>query len=255
MYVGKDLFFSLVCSLLILPAFLLLSIANAQVRSSSNYQLQSDSINAGGGLSSSANFTQESTVGEIATGRASSTNFSLRAGYQQMQEVFLSLTAIADVVMDTDLPGLTGGISNGSTTFTVVTDSPAGYQVTLQAQNDPAMQRADGASIANYTQTGAADFAYTIPTAGAVFGFSPEGQDVASAFLDDTSDCGVGSVDTIGACWAGVSTTATEIVRAGGSNHPLGATTTVQFRVGIGSGANIESGLYTATTTITAVPL
>lgn len=240
----------LLCSLIGLSAS-----SFAQVRSSSNYQLESDSINIGGGLSDSSNFSLESTVGEVATGRSSSTNFSLQAGYQQLSQIFISLAGVSDVVMTPDLPGLTGGTSNGSTTFTVTTDSPTGYQVTLQAANDPAMQKADGVSIANYNSGGVADFAFTIPAASAVFGFSPEGVDVADMFLDDTAACGVGTSETSGACWAGASTTPVVIAESTSPNQPTGATTTILFQVGIANGGGVESGVYTATTTLTALPL
>ncbi len=243
---------SLVVTILLVSSF---SVSHAQVRSSNNYQLQSDSINVGGGLSNSASYVQESTVGEIATGPSDSTNFSLKAGYQQMQEVFLSLAGGGPIVMDVDLPGITGGTSNGSTTFTVVTDSPAGYQLTIEAENDPAMQRTDGASIADYTEVGSADFTFSVPAATAEFGFTPEGDDIASAYKDNGASCGVGTGDTAFACWTGLTTSATEIARGVGSNHPLGATTSVHFRVGISSGANVETGVYYATTTVTALPL
>ena len=228
----------------------------AQVRSSSNYQLQSDSINIGGGLSSSTNFTQESTVGEIGTGRSESATFSLQAGYQQMQEVFLSLGGGADVTMSPDLPGLTGGESNGSTTFTVITDSSAGYQLTIQAEDNPAMQRADGVSINDYSPTGAADYVFSVPAADAEFGFTPEGNDIVSTYQDNNAGvCGVGGFDNSLACWSGLAIVPTEIARGVGSNHPTGATTTINFRVGVNSGANIQEGLYVATTTVTAMPL
>lgn len=227
----------------------------AQVRTSTSYQLQSDSINIGGGLSSSTNYIQESTVGEIATGQSTSSNFSLQAGYQQMQEVYLSLAGGGDVVMDGTLPGITGGTSNGSTTFTVITDSPAGYQLTIQSENDPAMQRADGASIADYTPAGSADFTFSVGAAAAEFGFTPEGVDIASVFQDNGVTCGIGGGDTALACWSGLDTSPIEIARGTGSNHPDGATTSIRFRVGITSGAAIENGVYTATTTVTALPL
>jgi len=228
---------------------------HAQVRTSNNYQLQSDSINVGGGLSTSANFTQESTVGEIATGRATSSTFSLQAGYQQMQEVFLSLSGGVDVVLRPALPGITGGASNGSTTFTVITDSPAGYQLTIEAENSPAMQRDDLVAIADYTPVGGADFSFTQAPATAAFGYSPEGVDISAAFVDDGSACGVGGFDTTLACWAGLTTAPVEIARGVGANQPAGAATTVNFRVGVTSGANVLSGVYTATTTVTALPL
>jgi hypothetical protein len=230
-------------------------LVSAQTRTSTNYQLQSDSINVGGGLGSSASYGLESTAGETATGPSNSASYSLRAGYQQMQSVFLSLSGGENLVLTPVLPGITGGEANGSTTFTVVTDSPAGYQLTLEAENDPAMQRADGTPIANYTPTGSADFSFSVPAASAEFGFTPEGIDVPQTYLDNGTTCGVGGLNTLVACWAEIDTTATEIARAAAANHPDGATTSVQYRIGITAGAAIPEGIYIATTTVTALPL
>jgi len=234
----------------------LLNVSWAQVRTSSSYQLQSDSINIGGGLSSSTSYVQESTIGEIATGLSNSSTYSLRAGYQQMQEVFISLATSGDVDMSPDLPGLTGGTSNGSTTFTVTTDSPAGYQLTIEAQNNPAMQRnGGGGTIADYNAGAEPDFSFLIGGTDAHLGFSPKGVDVVQAFLDDGGSCGLSSGQTALACWDGLSVSPSVIASGLNANHPDGATTTVYFRVGIGSSANVESGVYTATTTATALPL
>ena len=233
----------------------LFGVVDAQVRTSNNYQIISDSINMGGGLSSSTSYVQESTVGEIATGLSSSTAYSLRAGYQQMQEVFLSLAVTGDVTMSPDLPGITGGMANGSTTFTVITDSPSGYQMTIQAENNPAMQ--NGAyTIADYDDGGTPDYSFITGSAQAHLGFTPEGNDITQEFLDDgAGTCGIDTNDTGLACWDGLSTTERIIAQGSGSNHPSGATTTVYFRVGIGSGAGVVPGVYTATTTVTALPL
>lgn len=233
-----------------------LSVSLAQVATSSNYTLQSDSINVGGGLSSSTNFTQESTVGEIATGLSSSTQYQLRAGYQQMQEVFISLTPPQNVVMTPELPGITGGTSNGSTTLAVVTDSPSGYQVTLESANSPAMQNGVY-SIADYDEGAEPDYSFTFSNTQALFGYNPVGVDVAEPFLTD----GVGLCDVFGGssiadnCWAGLDVTPKVVVQSMGSNHPAGATTTLFFRVGIGSSAGVIAGTYVATSTITALPL
>lgn len=232
-----------------------LSISEAQVRTSNNYQIQSDSINVGGGLSTSTSYSQESTFGEIATGISDSGTYSLRAGYQQMQEIFLSLAVSGDVLMSPDLPGVTGGVANGSSTLTVLTDNPAGYQLTLVSENNPAMQNGPY-SIANYDAGLEPDFAFNTSGSDAHFGYSPEGADVVNDFLDDGGVCAEGgSLDTPLACWEGPSTTPRIIASGTGGNVPSGATTTVQFRVGIGSGAGVVAGVYTATTTITALPL
>lgn len=232
----------------------ILSVSFAQVRSSTNYSLQSDSINIGGGLSSSTNYTQESTVGEIATGRSSSTNYQLRAGYQQMQEVYLSLTPPSNVLMDTDLPGLTGGTSNGSTTFSVITDNSSGYQVILSAENNPAMQ--NGAySIADYNDGGDADNSFLISSSDAHLGYTIDGVDTEQYFLDSGGVCGTGSTDSFLTCWTGLSTANKTIVQSSSSNHPVGATSSIYFRVGIGSSAGVIAGTYVATSTLTALPL
>jgi len=121
-------FCSVILQAIILTSLCLgsLALTFAQVRTSSSYQLQSDSINFGGGLSTSTNYSLESTAGEIATGPADSTSYSLRAGYQQMQEVFLSLTGGQNVSLSPSIGGLTGGTSNGSTSVVVLTDSRVG---------------------------------------------------------------------------------------------------------------------------------
>lgn len=231
-----------------------LGISEAQVRTSSNYQMQSDSINIGGGLSSSTSYVQESTIGEIGTGLSDSGTYYLHAGYQQMQEIFLSLATTGDVVMTPNLPGLTGGTSNGSTTLTVITDNPAGYSLTIEAENNPAMQSSTE-TIADYNAGADPDFSFSIGSIDAHFGFSPEGVDISQSWRDFGGACNTGSGDTTLACWDGLSTTATVIAEGIGANHPAGATTTVSFRVGIGSAAGVVAGVYTATTTVTALPL
>jgi hypothetical protein len=254
---GSLVFRSLAESLVItLMMVLSLSVVTAQVRSSPNYQIQSDSINLGGGLSTSSNYSLESTAGEIATGESNSTNFSLKAGYQQMQEVFISLTSPGDVIMDTAIPGLTGGVSNGSTTVTVVTDSPSGYQMTIEAESAPAMRKGSD-FIADYVPQSNpnADLMFTTNSGVAHFGFSPLGEDAAPAFRNNTSVCGAGVLSTPLTCWDGLSTSSQEIAVGTGANHPAGATTTLQFRVGHGGGISVAPGSYVATTTLTALPL
>jgi hypothetical protein len=238
-------------------ALLVIQVAGAQVMISPSYQLQRDSVNVGGGLSTSTNYTQESTLGEIATGPSDSTSFSLTAGYQQLDEVFLSLSAPTDVVMSPDLGGLTGGTSNGSTTVTVLTDSPSGYQLTIEAETAPAMQRGDGESIADYVPGGVADYTFTIGGTDALFGYSPTGQDIDQDFRVGAGVCDDvgGDREDVEQCWDGLTTSPRVIAGAGGGNQPAGATTTVHFRVGIGGNASVLEGVYIATTTLTAYPL
>lgn len=254
---GVSLFYRLAESAVItLVIISMMHSVSAQVRTSTNYHMQSDSINMGGGLSSSSNYSLEDTGGEIATGNSSSSNYSLRAGYQQMQEVFIIMSAPTNIIMDPALGGLTGGVSNGSTTVTVTTDSPSGYQMTIVASTSPALRKGSD-TIADYVpvSTPAADFNFTTNSGTAHFGFTTTGVDAASAFLNNTVACGVGALSTPLTCWRGLSTSTVVVATKTGANHPLGATTTLQFRVGHGGGISVVPGSYVATTTLTAIPL
>lgn len=231
-------------------------VVQAQVRSSTNYELQSESINFAGGLSTSSSYTQESTLGEVATGDSDSASYSLRAGYQQMQEVFISISTPDTVFMEGPLGGLTGGESNGSTTVTVITDSPGGYQLLITAESAPAMRKGSD-TIADYTADSAPnpDFMFTTASDEAHFALAPYGADIISRFQNNGSLCAVGSSITPLRCWIGASTSPQMLAQGTGANHPGGATTTLQFKVGIGSQMVVPAGTYVATTTLTALPL
>lgn len=221
-----------------------------------SYKIQSDSINFGGGYSSSTTYKSESTAGEIATGDSSSTNYKLRAGYQQMQEVYIAISAVADVTMSPSLGGITGGTSNGSTNVTVTTDSPSGYQLTITASSSPALISGSN-SFADYTvgTPGTPDYDFSVLSTDSEFAFSPEGTDIASKYKDDGADCNTGSGDTADKCWDALSTSAQVIANRTSGNHPSGTVTTLKFRAESGSSHLQPEGIYTATTTVTALPI
>jgi hypothetical protein len=247
--------YAAVATILTVIVFSSLMMVSAQTRSSSNYQLQSESINFAGGLSTSSNYTQESTLGEVGTGDGASASYELRAGYQQMQEVFISVSTPATVNLTGVLGGLTGGESNGSTTVTVTTDNPAGYQLFITAATAPAMQKGSD-TIPDYVPNSVPtpDFLFETTSTEAHLGMTVTGSDVIARFRNNGSVCATGGISTPLRCWVGL-TTADQLIAAGaGANHPAGATTTLQFRVGIGSQRVVPAGIYTATTTVTAIP-
>jgi hypothetical protein len=255
----RDTFVTALFALVLtLVSFSILSQAKltvAQVMQSTNYRIQSDSVNLGGGLSTSTNYTLESTMGESGTGELSGTTYNLKAGYQQMVTTFLSMTAPSNVSMTPSIPGVSGGIANGSTTVTVTTDSPAGYQLSVEAENSPAMQKGVD-TIADYAPAGGnPDYTFTTDATDSHFGYSPSGVDVVTRFKDNGATCNDNTQETAFACWDGLSTTAENISSATSGNTPDGATTTVYFRVGIGGSVTQEGGSYAATTTLTAISL
>jgi len=228
------------------------------VMSSSNYCLESDSINFGGGNSTSTNYIQESTFGEVATGFSSSTNYILGAGYQQMTVVALSLVPPSNVVMSPSLGGVSGGTSNGSTAFTVTTDDPAGYTATIQASSSPALVNIASSSyaFADYAPSGSApDYSFSNAATTSAFAFSPQGIDADQRFLNNGAACNTGAVSTAQTCWDGLSTSAKNVSDRTSNNTPAGSVTTLWFRAATGSHHIQASGTYVATTTLTVLPL
>jgi len=235
--------------------FTVLTTVSAEVMSSSNFKLESDSINFGGGRSLSGSYTIEDTLGEVATGISSSTNFIMKAGYQQNSVVSFSVTPAANVTMSPSIPGLTGGTANGQTSLTVTTDSPAGYTATIKASASPALNSAFD-SFADYVPAGAdPDFTFTNASDASSFAFTPEGTDIANRYKNLGATCGVGATDTADACWDGVSTIDKAILNRTSANQPLGTTSVIKFRAASGSSHVQLDGVYVATTTITVLSL
>lgn len=244
---------AILCTAVVL---LVLGVTDAQVMQSGNYQIQSDSINIGGNdLASSSSYWVRSTLGETGTGESSSETYAVGAGYRQMQEIYIALSGATDVTLSPEIPGVTGGSSNGSTTVTVITDNPAGYALTIVAENDPAMQLGAN-TIADHTPGSNPSYNFDQVAGQAYFGFSPEGADIVARFKDNGAACGTGgSLDTSLKCWDGLDTTGKTIASGANPNHPDGATTTIRFRVNVGAQVNPVPGFYVATTTVTALPL
>lgn len=222
--------------------------------SSPSYKLRSDSINIGGGLSTSSNYTQESTIGEVGSGTSSSASYNLSAGYQAMQSVYLAITDSADITLP-PIGGVSGGNSTGQSSWTITTDDPAGYQLTVQATSTPAMRSASS-SVPDYVPAGSdPDFNFTYLSTASVFGFSPEGMDIISRFKDNGSICNSGSSDTADRCWDGFSTTPKVIAQSAAANHPNGTATTIKYEVGIGTNKIQDAGTYQSSVIVTATAL
>ena len=244
-----------VCPMLTTPSLF----GSSGMMSSSNYGIAADSINFGGGNSSSTNYIQESTGGEVATGFSSSTNYSMFAGYQQMNGVVLSVVPPSNVIMTPNIGGITGGTSNGSTTFTVTTDDPAGYSSTIQAPNSPALVNISSSSnsFADYAP-GTPSLVLTtatIPNTASAFAFSPQGTDADQRFLNNGATCNTGALSTALTCWDGLTLAPKNIADRTSANSPSGVATTLYFRAISGTHNLQVSGTYVATTTLTVIPL
>ena len=244
---------------ILLIVFLLLlvglSSASAYVASSTNYRIQSDSINVGGVRQTSTNYISEDTIGEIATGLSESALYKLKAGYQQMNEIYIAVSAPADVTMTPAIGGISGGTGNGQAIWTATTDNPAGYTMSIKASTTPALQSGPN-SFADYTPAGATpDFAWSVLNTASEFGFTPEGSHIVQKFKDEGGICNINTNDTADACWYNASTTAENIAQSATPNHPSGTDTTVKFRAQSGTSHIQEEGIYTAKISVTVTSL
>jgi len=241
--------------IIIITGFIVLNVfvAHAYTMSSSNYRIQQDSINTGGlDVSTSTNYRIKDTIGEIATGKATSTSYNLYAGYRQMDEAYISISEGGAVTLTPSIGGVTGGTATGSTSFTITTDNTAGYSLDINASTDPAL-KSSSYSFADYTTNSNPDYTWLIVATSSEFGFSPEGSDIVQKFKDDGNACNTGSSDTSNKCWYGLDVSDENIASSASSNHPSGTQTTIKFQAESGSSHLQEAGSYGAVITVTAV--
>ncbi len=221
---------------------------------SSTYKIQSDSVNFGGVDSTSDGYKLGDTLGEIGTGDSNSSSYYMHAGYWQMGESYISISSPSDLVMSS-MSGLSGGSSEGTMSWNVLTDNVAGYSMSIAATTSPALKSAQD-SLADYTPAGSVpDYNFTNASTDSSFGFSPEGSYVDSRYKDNGSICGTGSGEVQGKCWDGLSTTPKVIAGSTSSTHPLGSDVTVRFRAESGADHIQTSGDYNVTIVVTATTL
>ncbi len=228
---------------------------SAYTMGSTNYRMQSDSLNTGGlDTGTSASYKLQDTIGETATGDSTSATYKLKAGYRQFDASTISISSPSDVTMSPSIAGVTGGTGNGSAVWTVITDNPAGYKLDIKASTNPALKY-NSYSFADYTPSGGdPDYSWSIDSADSEFGFTPEGSDIVAKYKDNGSDtCATGSDMTADKCWMGFSTSDETISQSGSGNSPTGTETTVKIRAQSGSAHLQAAGDYTATITVTAV--
>lgn len=169
----------------------------------------------------------------------------------------ISFVGVVDSVgLSPNIPGITGGTGNGTTTFSVNTNNPDGYTVSIEFDNPTAaMQFTGGAgSIPNFGSTVEELFDVTTVAANsAAFGFTVDGPRIDTLFRDLTGTCNSGSgISTSDTCWwLGDTTGGTVIVDGAGTADE--EVHTLHFRVHVNENPSpqLELGTYTATATLT----
>jgi hypothetical protein len=226
----------------------------AYVMSSTNYELQRDSLNFIGGLSTSTTYDLEQTGGEIGTGLSTSTTYQTNAGFQQLDETTYVALTVADssVSLSPSINSTLGGIANGSTIATVRTSGALGYTLQIKAGSAPALVSGIN-SFADYVKAGAdPDYTWSVTSAASGFGFTPEGSDITSTYRDDGATCNIGGVaDNPNACWDELTTSDKTIAQSAAADV-VGTATTIKLRAEAGADVNQSAGSYSATVTLTA---
>lgn len=216
-----------------------------------NYTIQSDSVNVGGLPENSANYNMDETIGETATGESSSESYRLKAGFQGMQEIYLSVSSPLDVVMNPAIGGISGGTGNGAAVWTVTTDNAAGYIMSVKAAASPSLQSGSN-SFADYTPAGSPDFNWSVAGSDSEFGFTAESANLVQKFKDNGTACNAGTGDSVDKCWYNFSLSNETIVNSA-SAYPSGDAATVKFRAQSGASHFQAAGTYTATITVTVL--
>lgn len=223
---------------------------------STNFKIIFDSINVGGILSTSTNYSLEDTMGEAGTGDVTSTNYLLDAGYQQYYPSILTITASASGVSLSALDGDEGGTSTNSVDVSVATNNSGGYSVYVQSSAAPALQCASsgctGQSFQNYIPGGAAPtYAWSAATSTA-FGYTVSSSEVSTFFKNDGGTCNTGSNNSSDNCWW-YFTTSPRLIQSNSVSNILGTTTTLSFRAQAASSSVPTPGTYQAQIIVTAI--
>jgi len=228
----------------------------ALIMSSDNYKIESDDFSISGGDWSSVNYIFRDTMGEVSTGRSSSSSYKLRAGYQEMLEVYISVSSPDNIELSPSISGITGGTGDGSVTWRVIIDGPAGFDMKIKASTIPAMKLDAGYYFSDYSPNseGIPDYNWSVDSNQAEFGFTvgPETQeDTVQLFLDNTSNtCNqYGGSNTANKCWLNFNGTSyIDIINRSTRTDLSGEDEVVKFRAQ-SNGKFLKEGQYTATIT------
>jgi len=171
----------------------------AYVMSSPNYRIQKDSLNVGGLPENSSNYKMWESIGEIATGKLTSSNYNLIAGYQAYVPPILTFSisnnSIGFGTLTTGTIYYATADGNGSTSepgpdlpvkLTVSTNAENGVVITVKDSNG-------GLSMGSYTIPGVASSSVSTSSEGyGVYGKDASGLTIDEGFDNDgTSDVAI----------------------------------------------------------------
>jgi len=195
----------------------------------------------------------------VAKGQYTSTTETFNVTTEITGEISF-VAPVANATMTPSIQGISGGTSNGNTSFQVNSNDPAGYEVRIAFTNPGSPLRlGNGAdptkSIPNFGGTTELNFLDGVGANEARFGFTVSGPNVVNQFKNNGSACDQsGGTATGTSCWwLGDTSGGYMIVESGGTaneeEHGL------HFRVHVEPNPDpvLDFGVYTATATLTLV--
>lgn len=226
-----------------------LSVLVFAVMSSTNYAIQSDAVGVGAtSTGSSAEYIMQSTIGETGTGRSSSSNYRLLAGFRQMAQGSISTSVPASVDLG-EIDLATGGQATKEVSITI-SHPNSGYSLSVRTPSGGLLRTVGVGGFEDYNGI---TFGWSVPSTRAMFGFSPEGSDIASDFLDNAISCGTGSTETSDSCWDGFSATPATIALDTATSSS--SVTVLKLRAEIGANETFNEGSYSTTIETSATPI
>lgn len=228
---------------------------------STSYKIISSDINAGGrDDQTSTTYKMQDTIGGIGTGESASTNYKLKAGYRQMQEVYLSLTVPVSgltVNQPANMSISVNQVTNatGGAVWNVKTDSPAGYTFSFKVNQDNCL-RDESYSPAEYfddyseASLGTPD-AWLVDSNKYEFGFSVFGNDAPDGTWGTGSSCTSPASNNL--LYRGFDSTNNIQVASSSIRTGTSGTDTVLCAAAEQKDVYAPNGTYTANITATAV--
>jgi hypothetical protein len=173
----------------------------------------------------------------------------------------IDVSAPGNATFATAIPGMSGNLgapATASSSFTVVSNSVNGFNMSVNSSANPALVLAGGTVFPDYSPTvgGTPDYNWKNATGIAEFGYSVTassgGSDAAQAFKDGGSSCNfAGGTNTGTKCWLNFSTVAKQIVNRSTNTGLSGVVETINYRAE--SNIFLISGAYVANITATVV--
>jgi hypothetical protein len=171
----------------------------------------------------------------------------------------VDISAPGNATFSTAIPGMSGNVgapSTASSSFTVISNSVSGFNMSVNSSVAPALVLAGGTVFADYapTSAGVPDYNWKNASGVAEFGYSVTGSgasgvDATQSFKAATTTCNTAGVNVGTKCWLNFTIAPKQIVNRSTNTGAGGVTEVVNYQAE--SNIFLISGAYVANITAT----